>query len=695
MRKPLALDKAPWRTSLRRKGGLFSGEAALVFLALLLFSLAFSQKAFAEPIASELVIAPPGAGADAGAIVSKKPAEQRDRWAIDDRDEAGEAFADQMPPADLIDKDLEEDLYALYQVPVIKVGVQQSISAFPVTPDSGFLTRTKRVIRSAFPSHQVIFRVFSRGDLATAIRAGQVDFAIGDADFIAQAQMEGSLRLIASLWPAESHDVNSASSAVFFTRSQSLDVQSFAQLSDHPVAAANPASFSGYLIPLYELARRGYASGFMNELYFSGSYENVVRDVLSGKAAAGMLPACILESLDKAGVASMSEIRVINPRRVNELKCVHSTDIFPSLAVASLPKTDPGLEKAFAAALLSMPHEGGQAQWSLPASMQKIFDVYYELKIGPYQYLAQWSLQRFLLEHAGAVALAAVLVLMILSYAAVLQAMVQKRTAALQRVIEDRDRIEEEVTASREHISALERTGIIGQMSSMIAHELKQPLGAINNFGNGLLRRMKRGPVDQQVLHDALEEIVGQGTRAAEIVDRVRGYAKHPDPVVQVQDMKPVLEKAITEFKHIHPEAPGILLKCLPYSWADVDAWEIQLAVVNLLKNASEALHGCPDPEIIVALQEVEGQWQLTVADNGREIAKEQTDLFFEPLHSGKMSGMGLGLSIVANIAERHKGHALARPNEALGHGCVMVIVLPIAEAPLLNEKAGRGAGLG
>lgn len=688
MTKPSAFREARELARASLAGLCSRGRAAFACLALLI-SAAVSFPAASEPIASELVITPPGVNS----IDEYVPPKTEDtRWTIDAEGkediEARTGTAKPRTPT-IVNNGLSiDDPYSLYMPAVIRVGIQQSVSAFPVTPDRSFLARTRQEIRRAFENQEVDFRVLSRGDLASAARSGEVDFVIGDADLVAQLQMECSLKLLASLWPSESRDVNSASSAVFFTRAESLDIQSFAHLGDHPVAAANPASFSGYTLPLYELSRRGFGGGYMTELYFSGSYENVVRDVISGKAGAGLLPACILESLERAGIASMGNFRIINPRRVNELRCAHSTDVFPSLAVASLPKTDPVMEKTFAAALLGMPHAGDQAQWSLPASMQKIFDVYYELKIGPYQYLAQWSLQRFMREHAAIVAFIAVLALMILSYAAVLQAMVKKRTAALRQVIADRERIEEEVSASREHISALERTGIIGQMSSMIAHELKQPLGAINNFGNGLLRRVKRGQLDPKVLAETLEDIVGQGTRASEIVDRVRGYAKHPDPIMQVCDMVPVLEKAINEFKHIHPEAPHILLKCLPYSWAEVDAWEIQLAVLNLLKNASEALQGCPDPEIIVRLREKDGKWRLTVEDNGREIAREKTDLFFEPLYTGKMTGMGLGLSIVANIAERHKGHVSAEPNEALGHGCVMVMVLPIAKSPLLEAEA-------
>ena len=110
--------------------------------------------------------------------------------------------------------------------------------------------------------------------------------------------------------------------------------------------------------------------------------------------------------------------------------------------------------------------------------------------------------------------------------------------------------------------------------------------------------------------------------------------------------------------------------------------------LLNLLKNASEALHGCPDPQIHISLKDVDGMWHLSVADNGLELTQEKADLFFEPLHTGKMSGMGLGLSIVANIAERHKGHAMAAPNTAIGHGCVMTIVLPKAKAPISLGKS-------
>ena len=260
----------------------------------------------------------------------------------------------------------------------VRIGIQQTTAVNVLQPgDGGFLDRTKDRIREAFGSRRVEFMTLTRGELAEAIRNGDVDFVIGQSDFIAQAQMENNLRLIASFWPVEARDVNSVASAVFFTKAQSLDVQSLAQLGDHAVAAISPDSFPGYLVPLYELSRRGYAPGYLQELYFTGPpYENVTRDVLSGKAAAGILPACVLEALDRQKKISLSDFRIINPRRETELQCSHSTDVFPSLTVASLQKTDGNTQKTMATALYLMPHTGKEAQWALPASMQSVLDVF-------------------------------------------------------------------------------------------------------------------------------------------------------------------------------------------------------------------------------------------------------------------------------------------------------------------------------
>ncbi|EJW93823.1 ATPase/histidine kinase/DNA gyrase B/HSP90 domain protein, partial [gut metagenome] len=123
-----------------------------------------------------------------------------------------------------------------------------------------------------------------------------------------------------------------------------------------------------------------------------------------------------------------------------------------------------------------------------------------------------------------------------LSYMTAISVLVRRRTRQLRHALEERARIEDEVVQARQHIANLERTGIVGQMSTIIAHELKQPLGAITNYGNGLLRRLRRGRIDPKSFETALSEVVLQAERASQIVERVRAYAKHDFPPRTVAD---------------------------------------------------------------------------------------------------------------------------------------------------------------
>ena len=163
--------------------------------------------------------------------------------------------------------------------------------------------------------------------------------------------------------------------------------------------------------------------------------------------------------------------------------------------------------------------------------------------------------------------------------------------------------IEAQAAQSRQHIANLERTGIVGQMSTMIAHELKQPLGAITNFANGLLRRLKRGAIDPKVFSEALEEIVMQGTRASEIVNRVRSYAKQQQPVLELTDMQEIVRNAISTFERSRRSSAKIEADLQPFLWADIDAWEIELAILNLLKNAADSVEGLSDAKILVRVR--------------------------------------------------------------------------------------------
>ena len=189
------------------------------------------------------------------------------------------------------------------------------------------------------------------------------------------------------------------------------------------------------------------------------------------------------------------------------------------------------------------------------------------------------------------------------------------------------------------------------------------------NYANGLHRRTKAGKFDQESFNWALEEIVSEADRASEIVNRVRAYAKHDYPPRKVTDLCDVISNAITTFRRSRQTKAEIVVRVSRGSMAEVDAWEIELAVLNLLKNAADAVSGVFHPQIEVALEPLDAKtWALTVADNGPYLSDEQLALFFKPLRTTKgPKGLGLGLSIIANIAELHAGRITVERNGSRG----------------------------
>jgi two-component system, LuxR family, sensor histidine kinase TtrS len=545
------------------------------------------------------------------------------------------------------------------------------------------IASTRLYIKSMFGEENVNFYLLNRADLSAAIRTNQVDFFIADPDSFALEQSMGGVEELASLWPSASKSPLAVSASVLFMKREGESGPEKASISaalGKSFAAGYPSTVGGWLAAAGELSRRhvyGYEE-FKSRTSFTGSDLKLVVDAVKRDGnIVGILPACEFESMVRKGYVSRSDITVLGERSGDGLTCVHSTDVYPGPVFATLTDTDPTVQKAMTAVLLGMSGRRYGAEWALPVTNRSVFDLYYELKEGPYRDLAGWSLERFLREHAELIAVSLLMLFMILGYATILSVLVRRRTKALRSALDERDRIEAEAAQSRQHIANLERTGIVGQMSTIIAHELKQPLGAITNYGHGLLRRLHRGNVDPKSFEEALTEMVDQAERAAKIVDRVRSYAKHDYPPRQEADLSIIIENAIRTFRRSRTTNAQLVVRMHSHSMAEVDSWEIELAVLNLLKNAADAISGVPEPRIEVELKpDSDGHWLLTVGDNGPYLSDEQLSHFFKPLQTSKGDkGMGLGLSIVSNIAERHAGNITVARNGA--RGVKFTITLP------------------
>lgn len=247
-----------------------------------------------------------------------------------------------------------------------------------------------------------------------------------------------------------------------------------------------------------------------------------------------------------------------------------------------------------------------------------------------------------------------------------------------------------------------QRMAAWGDVARRIAHEIKNPLTPIQLSAERIKRkfRSKVGD-DAEALDQMTDVIVRQTNHLRRIVDEFSKFARMPEPDRAAHDLVSLVRDAVTLQEAGQPD---VLLRAdLPSEpvIADVDATMISQALMNLIKNAGEAIetfkgNGIPKgfvPEIRVTMRAASSGVCITIEDNGTGLPEDRSRLF-EPYVTTRATGTGLGLSIVRKIIEEHGGTLQlvdAAPFEDQAHaGAMAVIDLPAATAPTAKifEKA-------
>ena len=237
-----------------------------------------------------------------------------------------------------------------------------------------------------------------------------------------------------------------------------------------------------------------------------------------------------------------------------------------------------------------------------------------------------------------------------------------------------------ELTAEMLHIS---RLSAMGQLSSSIAHELNQPLTAVVNYTEAarqMLSNADRTQVPARVL-EFMEKAGGQAERAGQIIRRLRSFVEKSAAERSPEDLNKVVEEAST-LATIGAKVDGITVthefaRDLPPVL--IDKVQIQQVVVNLVRNAIEALSNADRRVLTVSTASNDDTLEVMVCDTGHGIAPEIADQLFKPFVTTKTSGMGIGLSISHSIIEAHGGRLWAEPNP--GGGTIFRFVLPCTVA--------------
>jgi len=235
---------------------------------------------------------------------------------------------------------------------------------------------------------------------------------------------------------------------------------------------------------------------------------------------------------------------------------------------------------------------------------------------------------------------------------------------------------------ARQHLDELARAGrlsTLGELSAGLAHELNQPLCALTSYAHASRRLLEKGRLDD--LRDALAQLDASAHRAAETVRQMRAFAagSAPEkvPVLPEELIRPVLDLLRPELKRCRVEMDIDVPRGLPTVMAA--PVQIEQVLVNLLRNAMEAIGARRDGRIRIEAHELGSELAISVADNGPGLPEERLANLFDPFATWKSEGMGLGLSISRSLVEAHGGR-LTAANVGQGGACFR-FTLPL-EAP-------------
>ncbi|WP_025290517.1 PAS domain S-box protein [Sphingomonas sanxanigenens] len=256
------------------------------------------------------------------------------------------------------------------------------------------------------------------------------------------------------------------------------------------------------------------------------------------------------------------------------------------------------------------------------------------------------------------------------------------------RDLSERHETEERLEELQSKLIHVARVSAMGTMASTLAHELNQPITAVANYVEAVRDLLAEGnPDDLPMITEALNDAAGEAIRAGHIVRRLRDFVARGEVEKTVENLPDLIAEAAAlgligakekgVRSHFDFDAGAALVL--------VDKVQIQQVLINLVRNAVEAMANSPEREIWVCTRkEEDGMVRVTVADTGPGVAEHVAQQLFTAFVTTKSEGMGLGLSICRTIVEANGGRIFLEPRK--GGGSQFHFTLVGADAENMND---------
>ena len=250
--------------------------------------------------------------------------------------------------------------------------------------------------------------------------------------------------------------------------------------------------------------------------------------------------------------------------------------------------------------------------------------------------------------------------------------------------MDETDRIRASAAAQEAHaeLARVARLTTMGELAASIAHEINQPLAAVIASGSAALRWLARTPPNLQEAKEALDAVVKQGSRASEVIGRVRALLRNRKPEYVALNVNEAIREVLGLTGHALRSRDVAVQLRLPEGLPPAlgDRVQLQQVIMNLIMNGADAMASIIERPRILQIESAHDEGQsvlVSIRDAGTGIDEAIRERIFEPLFTTKSTGMGMGLSICRSIVEAHGGCLWVSP--AKPYGADFQFTIPIS----------------
>lgn len=531
---------------------------------------------------------------------------------------------------------------------------------------------TAEYLSRVIPDARFVIVPLPLRDLEMAVADNSIEYVFTNSGHYVVLEEKYGISRIATLKNPFGASLRNVFGAVIFSRTDREDLKNLADLRGKIFAAVRKGAFGGFQMAWRELKDQGIDpfTDFSELRFYGLPQDQIVFAVLHGEADAGTVRTDVLETMALEGKIELSDIRILNRQQVPGYDVALSTRLYPEWPFAKMPKAPEGLSEQVAIALLKMRADSpemraaGYYGWTVPLDYQPVHELFRELEIGPHAPTFDFS---YLLNHYWEwILFAAALLAVIALHGILTEFLVQRRTRELSEVnrqleheMHEREIAEHRAREHEAELAHVSRISVIGEMTSGLAHELRQPLSAISNYAEGGIRRLQRQDGKAEDVKEALVHINEQAHRAAQIVARVRGYMKKRKPQRESVDINHAVREAMEFFKpDIQRNGIDVHLdlgRGIPPVLGDLI--ELEQLIINLARNALEAMSDTVGSKRLDICTRCENtRISVEVRDTGPGLNPANLEDIWKPFATFKEGGLGLGLAICRSIVEAHDG---------------------------------------